>query len=154
MTSVYARHIPELRVVAEPILREILEEDTEMRWLQGKNQGGKAKVQVKELVEGEVEEWTDGSMMEGRAAGATREKSLYLGEWATVADAEEVGVMLYSMGRGEGCGSARQPGGHTANPAPAVRETTIIDRRETGSKDARETTHVNVGQGTQWSRRK
>jgi len=42
--SVYARHIPELKVVAEPILREILEEDTEMRWLQGKNPGGEVKI--------------------------------------------------------------------------------------------------------------
>ena len=30
----------------------------------------------------------------GRAAGATRTRGLYLGEWATVADAEEVGVLL------------------------------------------------------------
>jgi len=27
-------------------------------------------------------------------AGATRTRGLYLGEWATVADAEEVGVLL------------------------------------------------------------
>jgi len=32
--------------------------------------------------------------MDGRAAGATRTMGWYLGEWATVADAEEVGVLL------------------------------------------------------------
>jgi len=32
--------------------------------------------------------------MEGRAAGATRSRGVYLGEWATVADAESAGVML------------------------------------------------------------
>jgi len=81
-------------VVAQPILREMLDEDTEMRWMGGRNPEGKARVEVRELVVEEVDEWTDGSRMEGRAAGATRDKGLYLGEWATVADAEEVGVML------------------------------------------------------------
>ena len=32
--------------------------------------------------------------MDGRATGATRTKGLYLGEWATMADAEKAGVML------------------------------------------------------------
>ena len=36
----------------------------------------------------------DRSRADGRAAGATRTRGLYLGEWATVADAEEVGVLL------------------------------------------------------------
>jgi len=34
------------------------------------------------------------SRADGRAAGATRQKGLYLGEWATVTDAEEAGVLL------------------------------------------------------------
>jgi len=92
--SVYARHIPELRAVAEPILQEVLGENVEMRWMQGNIPRGGIKLQVKELAEEEVEEWTHGSRMEGKAAGATREKGLYLGEWATVADADEVGVLL------------------------------------------------------------
>lgn len=46
------------------------------------------------MVEADVEEWTDGSKMEGRAAGAPRERGYYLGEWATVADAEEIGVLM------------------------------------------------------------
>jgi len=37
---------------------------------------------------------TDGSRREGRAAGATRSNGRYLGEWATVADAEEMGVLM------------------------------------------------------------
>jgi len=56
--------------------------------------GERRQIQIEELVEERVEEWSDGSRMEGRAAGATRQEGLYLGEWATVADAEEVGVML------------------------------------------------------------
>jgi len=92
--SVYARHIPGLKKIAEPILMEILEEDTEMRWMKGVDRSKEIRVDVRELVEHEVEEWTDGSRMEERAAGATREKGLYLGEWATVADAEEAGVLL------------------------------------------------------------
>ena len=38
-----------------------------------------------------MEEWTDGSRAGEKPAGATRTSG---GEWATVADAEEVGVML------------------------------------------------------------
>jgi len=30
-------HLPELREIAEPMLREALEEDTELRWMQGNN---------------------------------------------------------------------------------------------------------------------
>ena len=92
--SVYARHLPELREVAELILRDVLEEDTEMRWMRGTDRSREVRLEVRELAEEEVEEWTDGSRMDDRAAGATREKGLYLGEWATVADAEEAGVWL------------------------------------------------------------
>ena len=38
--------------------------------------------------------WRRGYFPTGRAASATRARGLYLGEWATVADAEEVGVLL------------------------------------------------------------
>ena len=91
--SVYARHLPELREIAEPILREAIEHDTELRWRQG---GSKADVKIKicELREHEVEEWSDGCRMDGKAAAATEKRGMYLGEWATVADAEELGVLL------------------------------------------------------------
>jgi len=46
----------------------------------------------------EAEEWTEGSRSEERAAGATRWTGMYLGTMATVADAEELGVMLASEG--------------------------------------------------------
>ena len=92
--SVYARHMPELRKIAEPILREDLEEDTELRWMQGSVSHEDIRVEARELAEEEVEEWTDGSRMDGRAAGATRKRGWYLGEWATVADAEKIGVLL------------------------------------------------------------
>jgi len=91
--SVYARHVPELRAIAEPILREALEEDTELRWMQGTSKES-IGIEVRELAEQEVEEWSDGSRIDGRAAGATRREGWYLGEWATVADAEEIGVLL------------------------------------------------------------
>jgi len=48
----------------------------------------------RQLKKGRVEEWSDGSRADGRATGATWQKGLYLGEWATVVDAEEVGVLL------------------------------------------------------------
>lgn len=51
-------------------------------------------VRMKELDEDAVHEWTDGSRIGGRAAGATRGEGLYLGTMATAADAEEAGVAL------------------------------------------------------------
>lgn len=72
--SVYARHMPELREIAEPILREILEEDTELRWMGGNSAGKEINVTIRELAEQEVEEWSDGRRIDERAAGATREK--------------------------------------------------------------------------------
>ena len=90
--SVYARHLPELRVIAEPILREVLE-NIELRWMQG-TKPAEGTVTIEQLDEERVVEWSDGSRAGGRAAGATRTKGLYLGEWATVADAEEAGVLL------------------------------------------------------------
>jgi len=51
-------------------------------------------VTIEELSQEEVQEWYDGSCISDRAAGATRTRSIYFGTLATVADAEEVGVML------------------------------------------------------------
>jgi len=85
--------MPELREIAEPILRMAIGEEVELRWMKEAG-SGKRQIRIEELAEERVEEWSDGSRMEGRAAGASRREGLYLGEWATVADAEEVGVML------------------------------------------------------------
>jgi len=46
--SVYGRHQPELREIAEPILREALSKDTVMRWMQG---GNRERGEVPELGE-------------------------------------------------------------------------------------------------------
>jgi len=91
--SVYGRHLPELSEIAEPIIREWVEEDAELRWMGGVIKG-RREVQVVELEEGKVEEWTDGSRIEDRAAAATTRRAEYLGEMATVADAEELGVPI------------------------------------------------------------
>lgn len=50
--------------------------------------------EVEELDAEAVEEWTDGSKMEGRAAGAARKAGIYRGTMASVADAEEAGSIL------------------------------------------------------------
>jgi len=78
--------------VAEPILREWIEEDAELGWMEGVS--GERGVRVVELEEEQVEEWTDGSRIDGRAAAATRTKAEYLGMMAAVADAEKLGVSL------------------------------------------------------------
>ena len=51
-------------------------------------------MRVVELGEDKVEEWADGSRMEGRAAAATRTSAQYLGTMATIADVEALGVSL------------------------------------------------------------
>ena len=51
-------------------------------------------MQVEELDVDLVEEWMGGSRIGGRAAGAMREKGIYLGMLATRADAEAAGVAL------------------------------------------------------------
>ena len=58
------------------------------------NGKGKRIVQVEELDAGKVQEWTDGSYMDNRAAAATRSRAEYLGTLATIADAEELGVSM------------------------------------------------------------
>jgi len=53
--SVYARHIPELREIAEPILRTALGEEVELRWMEGVK-SGRRQIQIEELAEDRVEE--------------------------------------------------------------------------------------------------
>ena len=89
----YGRHLPELRGIAEAIIREVIEEDSELRWVNGDIPEGRY-VSVEELDEDAVEKWLDGSRINGRAAAATRDAEGYLGTMATVADAEELGVSL------------------------------------------------------------
>jgi len=55
---------------------------------------GERSMRVEDLDIEKVEEWTDGSRMEGRAAAATRTRAAYLGTMATVADAESMGISI------------------------------------------------------------
>jgi len=71
----------------EQIVREFLEEDVVLRW-RSRGDYGRSEVQIEELDIDSVEEWTDGSKIGGRAAGATREKGMYLGTLAMIAEAE------------------------------------------------------------------
>jgi len=90
--SVFGRHLPELREVAEPIGRELVEEDAVLRWMNGIK--GERRVQVIHLDVDMVEEWTDGSRMGSRAAAATRTTAKPRGTMATIADTEALGVTL------------------------------------------------------------
>jgi len=78
---------------AEQILREFLEEDVVLGW-RSRGDYGRREVQIEELDIEAVEEWTDGSRIGGRVAGATREEGMYLGTLATIEDAEAAGVAL------------------------------------------------------------
>jgi len=55
---------------------------------------GKREAQVRDLEIDKVEEWSDGSRVEGKAAAATRTTAKYLGTMSTIADAEAMGVPL------------------------------------------------------------
>jgi len=77
--------------VAEPIL-EWIEDDAELRWIEGAPSG--RVVRIEELGESRVDEWSDGSRMEGGAATKTKTEAQYLGTMVTVADAEALGISL------------------------------------------------------------
>jgi len=64
-----------------------------LRW-RSRGDYSRREVQIEELDIDSVEEWTDGSRIGGRAAGATGEEGMYLGTLATIADAEAAGVAL------------------------------------------------------------
>ena len=97
--SVYSREEPELRPMAERILKEELGDEVVFRFLAGGGGGGPA---LKEgiMETGTYEEgvgqtttgFTDGSRMEGHTAAATAENGIWLGALATVMDAEMLGI--------------------------------------------------------------
>jgi len=74
--SVYGRHLPEQRQKVEEILREVIKEDSQLRWM--KEYQGARVVRVEGLDANAVKTWTDGSRVKGRAAGATRKAGTYL----------------------------------------------------------------------------
>lgn len=73
-------------------MREWIDEDAELRWMEGCPR--ERMVRIEELDEDRIEEWTDRSRIDGRAAGAARTVAQYLGEMAMILDAEELGVSL------------------------------------------------------------
>jgi len=87
--------MPELRVTAERILREELGDEVVLTWMTRVKADPDAEVS---LLEGDLERveggvgYTDGSRMNGVAAEASAEGSVYLGEFATVMDAEMIGI--------------------------------------------------------------
>jgi len=85
-SGVYGRHEPDLRERAELILREELA---------GAARDSEAVVSLREGGAehlGEGVGYTNGSRMNGAPAGAIGERSRLLGEFATVIDAEMVGI--------------------------------------------------------------
>jgi len=58
---------------------------------------GRLRQKIEELDVDSVAEWTDGSRIGGRAAGATREEGVYLGALATIAGAEAEGTGMGEM---------------------------------------------------------
>ena len=91
--SVYRRNLPELKEVGEEILREGLGEEIELRWMT-KSHKRERGVKASEFDEGRVEEYSDGSKLEGVAASVTRTHGVCLGELGTVMDAEMLGIAL------------------------------------------------------------
>ena len=94
--SVYARFEPELRPRAERILSEELggEADVILKWvegIQGAIRGGREATGEATLLEEKIG-YTDGSRMEGAAAAATAESAIFLGNLATVMDADVLGI--------------------------------------------------------------
>jgi len=87
--SVYARDEPELRPIAERILREELEreEDVILRW-----RGEDLPIKRPENPTEKGIGFTDGSRVGGVAAAATAEGAIFLGTLATVMDAEVLGI--------------------------------------------------------------
>jgi len=146
-TSVYGQHLPDLREVAEPILREWIEADSQLRWMDGCLEN--RAVRVEDLEMDRVEEWSDGSRMEGRAAGATRTAVMYLGTMTTIADAEAWGYPW----RGRyvtRLGGDRQPRSNTAHIWIDNTGTAVMGRRATGTTDGGRTGSPDVGERTQW----
>jgi len=96
--SVYARNEPELRARARRILEEELGEEARLIWMEGVKPGKTTRAaEAREdlegsLARGELVGYTDGSRMEGVAAGASAEGGIFLGSYATVMDAEMIGI--------------------------------------------------------------
>ena len=88
---VHGRHIPVLKRRAGENLAEHLHKGVDLVWIRGATEHITG-VTVKEGYEGG--EFSDGSRRDGHTAAATTKKGFYLGQVATVKDAEMLGVAM------------------------------------------------------------
>ena len=96
--SVYGRALPQLRTIAEPILRGAIDPEIQLRWMGGSSIP-ETLIEETEFCKEKDQSYSDGSRAEGAngdmvTAAATQTRDLYLGRYATVMDAEEAGVMM------------------------------------------------------------
>lgn len=94
--SVYGRHLPALRHIAEKILQHRYEgHNLQFIWMEEQIPMTECKPFAGEAYdEKRVEEFSDGSRLDEAAAAATTKQAMYLGLHATVMDAEMAGVLL------------------------------------------------------------
>jgi len=113
-----------------------------LRWIQGEPRENR-EVRVEELDANAVEEWTDGSRMEGSRS----DEGIYLGTMAIIADAGELEVSM----AWEYCDTVAldsQGVIGTADTGPDVPTSPLVDRGETGNTDGGEAGKADVGAGT------
>ena len=96
VASVYGRHLPELQRVAEKILKQRYKgHNVQFRWMERQlDLAGRKPFMIQELNLEAVEEYSDGSRLDGAAAAATSKRAEYVGMHATVTDAEMAGGLL------------------------------------------------------------
>ena len=93
---VYGRYLPELRHVAEKILQQWYEGyNVQFKWMKRQlNLAEKKPFTIRDLNLEVVEEYSDGSRLDGAAAAATSRRAVYLGMHASVTDSAMVEVLL------------------------------------------------------------
>ena len=94
--SVYGRHLPKLRQVAENILQQRYEwHNVQFRWMKCQlDMAERTSFTIRHMNLEEVEEYSDGSRLEGAVAAATYRRAEFLGMHTTVTDADMVAVLL------------------------------------------------------------
>lgn len=94
--SVYARHLPQLREIAQPILEEAFgTHSVEWQWMdEPVPMDQRLEIEEVEWCESKVDGYSDGSRVRGVVAGANSMEAEYLGQYATVMDAEMLGIAI------------------------------------------------------------
>ena len=87
---------PILKDVAQRILSQTYEtRDVQWRWTtEARPLTERKEVKLQEWNPDQTEEYSDGSRVEGAAAGGTTRRAEYLGQYATAMDAEMLGISL------------------------------------------------------------